>query len=79
MRHNPILGCLFDRMQAQVLHLRATGQAWVYPFQLRELQGRIILWQEAPKVGMEERAHLSQGALPLAWVLAEGEAEIEEA
>jgi hypothetical protein len=66
-------------MQAQVLHLRATGQARVCPFQLRELQGRIILWQEAPKVDMEERAHLSQGALSLAWVLAEGEEETEEA
>jgi len=47
---------------------------------LRELQGRIILvWQEAPKVDMEERAHLSQGALSLAWVLADGEGETEGA
>ena len=39
----------------------------VCPFQLRELHGRIILWQEAPKVDItEERAHLPQGALSLA-------------
>jgi len=55
--------------------LQATGQTRIGPFQLRELQGRIILWQEAPKVDMEERAHLSQGALSLAWVLADGETE----
>jgi len=40
---------------------------------LRELLGSIILWQEALKVDMEERAHLSQGALSLAWVLVHGE------
>jgi hypothetical protein len=60
-------------MQAQVLLLRATGQIRVCSFQLRELHGRIILWQEAPKVDMEERAHLSQGALSFAWVLTHGE------
>ena len=65
-------------MQAWVLLLHATCQTRVCPFQLRELQGSIILWQGAPKVDMEERAHLSQGALSLAWVLAhceEGETE----
>jgi len=66
-------------MQAWVLHLRATGQTRIFPFQLRELQGCIILWQEAPKFDMEEQAHLSQGALSLAWVLAEGKEETEEA
>ena len=66
-------------MQAQVLLLRATGQIRVCSFQLRELHGRIILWQEAPKDDMEERARLSQGALSLAWVLALGEEEAEEA
>ena len=66
-------------MKAQLLHLHATGQTRVCSFQLRELQGRIILWQEAPKVDMEERAHLSQGALSLVWVLAYGEEETEEA
>jgi hypothetical protein len=45
---------------------------------LRELHGRIILWQEAPKVDMEERAHLSQGSLSLAWVLAYCEEEENE-
>ena len=65
-------------MQAKVLHLQLKGQARICPFQLRELQGRIILWQEAPKVDMEERAHLSQGALSLAWVLAQGEEEEKE-
>ena len=57
-------------MQAQVLLLRATGQIRVCSFQLRELHGRIILWQEAPKDDMEERAHLSQGTLSFAWLLA---------
>ena len=66
-------------MQAQVLLLRATGQIRVCSFQLRELHGRIILWQEAPKDDMEERAHLSQGALSLAWVLAGVEKETEKA
>jgi len=66
-------------MQAQLLLLQATGQTRVCSFQLRELHSRIILWQEAPKVDMEERAHLSQGALSLAWVLAHGEGEMEEA
>jgi hypothetical protein len=37
------------------------------------------LWQEAPKDDMEERAHLSQGALSLAWVLAGVEKETEKA
>jgi hypothetical protein len=37
------------------------------------------LWQEAPKDDMEERAHLSQGTLSLAWVLADGTKETEEA
>jgi len=63
-------------MQAQVLHLQSTGQTRVgsIAVQLRELRGRIILWQEAPKDDMEERGHdLSQGALSLAWVLARGE------
>ena len=31
-----------------------TGQARIGPSQLRELQGSIILWQEAPKDDMEE-------------------------
>ena len=66
-------------MQAQLLLLQATGQTRVGSFQLRELQGRIILWQEAPKDDMEERAHLSQGALSLARVLAGVEEETEEA
>ena len=66
-------------MQAQLLHLHATGQTRVSSFQLRELHGRIILWQKAPKDDMEERAHLSQGALSLAWVLAGVEKETEEA
>jgi len=65
-------------MQAQLLHLQAEGQTRVCSFQLRKLRGRIILWQEAPKVDMEERAHLSQGALSLVWVLAHGEEEAEE-
>ena len=56
-------------MQAHLLHLRATSQTRVCPFQLRELQGSIILWQEAPKVDMEEGAYLSQGALSLVWAL----------
>jgi len=64
-------------MQAQLLHLRATGQTRIGSFQLRELQGRIILRQEAPKDDMEERTHLSQGALSLVWVLAHGEEEAE--
>jgi len=63
-------------MQAQVLHLHATSQTRVCSFQLLKLHGRIILWQEAPKVDMEERAHLSQGALSLAWVLAHDEKEL---
>jgi len=51
----------------QFIHLRATCMTRVCPFQLRELHGRIILWQEAPKVDItEERAHLPQGALSLA-------------
>jgi len=66
-------------MQAQLLHLSATSQTRVCPFQLRELQGRIILWQEVPKVDMEERAHLSQGAVSLIWALAHDEEETEEA
>ena len=66
-------------MQDHVLHLQPTGQTRVCSFQLRELHGRIILWQEAPKDDMEERARLSQGALSLAWVLALGEEEAEEA
>jgi hypothetical protein len=45
---------------------------------LRKLHGRIILWQEAPKDDMEERLHLSQGPLSLAWVLAYGEEEENE-
>jgi hypothetical protein len=53
--------------------MRIAGQTRIGPFQLRELQGRIILWQETPTVGVKERAHLSQGALSLAWVLAHGE------
>jgi len=60
-------------MQAELLLLQATGQTRVGPFQLCELLGSIILWQEAPKVDMEERAHLSQGTLSLVWVLADGE------
>ena len=39
---------------------------------LRELHASIILWQEAPKCDMEERTHLSQGALSLARALAHG-------
>ena len=67
-------------MQAHfLLHLQATGQTRIGSFQLRELQGRIILWQETPKDDMEERAHLSQGALSLVWVLTGGEEETEEA
>ena len=62
-----------------MLHLPATGKTRVCSFQLRELQGSIILWEEAPKDDMEERARLSQGALSLAWVLADGEEEAEEA
>ena len=66
-------------MQAYLLHLQAAGQTRVGSFQLRELRGRIILWEEAPKDDMEERAHLSQGALSLVWVLADGEEEKEGA
>jgi hypothetical protein len=66
-------------MQAQLLHLQTTGQTRVCSFHLRELYGRIILWQEAPKDDMEERAHLSQSTLSLAWVLAYREEETEEA
>ena len=55
-----------------VVTLQATGQTRVCSFQLQELLGSIILWQETPTVDMEERAHLSQGALSLVWVLADG-------
>jgi len=65
-------------MQAQLSLLQATSQAWVCSFQLRKLHGRIILWHEAPKDDMEERAHLSQGSLSLAWVLAYCEEEENE-
>ena len=58
---------------SSVVTLARKGSDTGLPFQLRKLHGRIILWQEAPKVDMEERAHLSQGALSLAWVLAHGE------
>jgi hypothetical protein len=36
------------------------------------------LLQEAPKVDMEVRARLSQGALSLAWVLAHDQEERDE-
>jgi hypothetical protein len=37
------------------------------------------LWEEAPKVGMEERAHLPQGSLSFVQVLANDEEETEGA